>query len=121
MARTVRRASGSNSTRSASRPTSMAPFDGRPNSLAGVVDRASTSRSADRRPAATPPSQAIVSSVSIPGPPFEMRSNDSRQLCFSTAARSGTWSVATSASAPSARPSHSASGLPAARSGGEIT
>ena len=57
----------------------------------------------------------------MPGPPFEILSNDSRQDCFSTATRSGTWSVATSDSDPSARPSHSASGLPAARSGGEIT
>ena len=94
---------------------------GIPNRRAGVVDRTSTSRSAVSRPAATPPSQAIASSVSIPGPPFEIRSNDSRQLCFSTPARSGTWSVATSASEPSASPSQSASGLPAGRSGGEIT
>ena len=57
----------------------------------------------------------------MPGPPFEIRSNDSRHDCFSTATRSGTWSVATSDSDPSARPSHSASGFPAARSGGEIT
>ncbi len=57
----------------------------------------------------------------MPGPPFEIRSNDSRQDCFSTAARSGTWSVAISAREPSARPSHSASGLPRERSGGEIT
>ena len=44
------------------------------------------------------------SSVSIPGAPFETRSNDCRQLCFSTPTRSGTWSVATIERSPSARP-----------------
>ena len=57
----------------------------------------------------------------MPGPPFEIRSNDSRHDCFSTATRSGTWSVAMSDSEPSARPSHSASGSPGDRSGGEMT
>ena len=57
----------------------------------------------------------------MPGPPFEILSNDSRHDCFSTATRSGTWSVATSASEPSARPSHRARGFSADHSGGEIT
>ena len=48
----------------------------------------------------------------MPGPPLEIRSNDSRQDCFSTATRSGTWSVPTSARAPSARPLQSASAWP---------
>ena len=44
-ARIVRRAAGSKSTRSASLPTSIAPFRSRPNRRAGVVARTSTIRS----------------------------------------------------------------------------
>ena len=84
-------------------PTSIAPLSRSPNSRAGVV----ASRSTIRSSADPARSHALgvdeARSVSMPGPPFEMRSNDARQVCFSTARRSGTWSVATRARSPSAR------------------
>ena len=116
----VRRAAGSNSTRSASRPASTAPFRGRPNSRAGVVASASTTRSDVSRPPATAVPQTTDSSVSTPGAPLETSGNGRPSTTFSTASRSGTWSVATRSSAPDARPAHSASWSAGSRKGGEM-
>ena len=59
----------------------------------------------------------------MPGAPLLMRSKVTPRAAsaFSTATRSGTWSVATRSSVPSARPAHSASRSAAERIGGEIT
>ena len=78
-------------------------------------------RSTVMRPFATPSLYTTESSVSMPGLPLLILSNDSRQVCFSSAKLSGTWSVDTAVKAPSASPTHKASRSAGERSGGEIT
>ena len=67
---------------------------------AGVVASRSTIRSTVIRPGATPSEYTIVSSVSMPGAPLLIWSNGTPRAAsaFSTAIRSGTWSVATRSS-----------------------
>ena len=59
----------------------------------------------------------------MPGAPLLIRSNATPRAAsaFSTAMRSGTWSVAIRSRVPFARPDHSASWSDIGRSGGEIT
>ena len=113
--------SGSQRTRSASRPASTAPFDGRPNSRAGVAASTSTIRSTPIRPAPRPPSTRRDSSVSMPGPPLLISGNGGAGSRFSVSSRSGTWSLPTTSRIPSRSAAHSASTSAPVRSGGEIT
>ena len=59
----------------------------------------------------------------MPGAPLLISLNGTPRAAspFSTAIRSGTWSVATRSSEPSASPAQRASWSAAERSGGEIT
>ncbi len=59
----------------------------------------------------------------MPGAPLLIWSNGTPRAAsaFSTERRSGTWSVATRSSVPSASPAHSASRSAGLRSGGEMT
>src|SRR6185369_2203612 len=122
-ARMVRRAAGSSRTRSASRPGSIAPLRVRPKRRAGVAARRSTIRSTVIRPFATPSPYTTARSVSIPGAPLLILSNETPRAAspFSTATRSATWSVAMSERSPAASPAQSASTSAAERRGGEIT
>ena len=66
-------------------------------------------RSALIRPRATPSDHATARSVSIPGAPLLICGKGGAGTRFSTASRSGTWSVATRSRPPARSPSQSAS------------
>ena len=103
---------GRRATMSASRPTSSAPFRAIPKRRAGVVAIRSTMRSTVIRPRrdalAVDERQQGLDARRAVADPVE-RDAAPRPRPSRRRARSGTWSVATRSSEPSARPAHSAS------------